>query len=662
MKTRYFFYAALALVVMSCAKEVIPASVTDSGADVAYVQKTFTAGIDNATKTSMVNGCQIDWVKGDDVAVFDNVNNTRILYEADAAGATTTLSSATGVASTATEFYAMYPNRSQLSISGDVISDCYITPDQRPSRGKYYVSAHYMMSKADALDNFSFKSVNGFIKFTLAKELDKKVQTIYIFANNDEEITGLFTTKWNDGEPVVTVESGNSGNKTYVRAYNQSNNQYVPLSSGDYYLSILPTEFTEGFTVVLQMTDGTQLSKRTDKNIVVKSNQILPMKELAVEDYDASNINYYVLWNEGFSFELGGITVNKEKYATAALRSNAINWDVNASDGLTFLTSGIDKINIKNITATDRCVIGMDKNRRSKATLASHLNITSGGTNYLLANIDIQCGDNQLIRADGGTFGKIAVVNCGLLGMTNNPFNFDQSHKVDGETAYYPANISSFVVEDCDIIYKRNADCYLICKRKNTESTFGLLKLHNNVIHSDITMNDSYRHRIIYGEAITVGEFVMTNNTFVNLQFTGNFNFCYSMKGGRLEMSNNIFDVNLIGTAAVNMYGSPGGDNKPSTASFENNYYYLRKNAGNTTFNSRNFSNTNDVVLALSKSPLSLDWDPADGKFGAYTIVPAAGAAAPTGLVGAQRPDMDPVTAAVNSAAYGYETNDLGKL
>lgn len=93
MKTRYFFYAALALVVMSCAKEVIPASVTDSGADVAYVQKTFTAGIDNATKTSMVNGCQIDWVKGDDVAVFDNVNNTRILYEADAAGATTTLSS-----------------------------------------------------------------------------------------------------------------------------------------------------------------------------------------------------------------------------------------------------------------------------------------------------------------------------------------------------------------------------------------------------------------------------------------------------------------------------------------------------------------------------------------------------------------------------------------
>ena len=67
-------------------------------------------------------------------------------------------------------------------------------------------------------------------------------------------------------------------------------------------------------------------------------------------------------------------------------------------------------------------------------------------------------------------------------------------------------------------------------------------------------------------------------------------------------------------------------------------------------------------ALELSASPLSDLWDPADGKFGAYTIVPAAGTAAPTGLVGAQRPDMDPVTTAVNSAAYEYETNDLGKL
>ena len=595
------------------------------------------------------------------------------------AGATTTLSSATGVASTATEFYAIYPNRSQLTISGDVISGCYITPDQRPSRGKYYVTAHYMISKADALDNFAFKSVNGFIKFTLAEDLDEKVQTIYIFGNNDEEITGAFSTEWNDGNPIVEVDSGNSGNKTYVRAYNQSNNVYVPLRSGDYYLSILPTEFTEGFTVVLQMTDGTQLSKRTDKKITVNSNQILPMKKLAVDDYDTDNINYYVLWNEGFSFELGGVTVNKVAYPTCDIRSNAITWDVQQATGLTFLTAAIDNINLKNIIATNRCVIGMEKNHRSNATLAGHLSVADGGTNYLMANLNLTCNGNQLVRNDGVTFEKIAVMNCGLLNMTNNPITFDQGHSVPNPnfdstqpedkntnpktiTEYYPANITSFVMEDCDLIYNRNADNFLICNRKNKESRFGTIKIHNNVFHSSMDIPSDKRCRLLYLEAVTANNVVLTNNTFSNFRINGNMNFLLSMKDGELNISRNIFDVALSGTNDSYIYSCPGGDNKPKTVTVDDNYYHLWGNDNNKKFITRSFSAANDVFPALSESPLLQGyWDPANGKFGAYSFTLAGEGTAPAyNEVGAQRADMTPATAALDSPAANYVSVELG--
>jgi hypothetical protein len=112
--------------------------------------------------------------------------------------------------------------------------------------------------------------------------------------------------------------------------------------------------------------------------------------------------------------------------------------------------------------------------------------------------------------------------------------------------------------------------------------------------------------------------------------------------------------------AKLQAFSMPGSGKKPSTSqrTIIDNYYHSTAAEMNVSFG----FGEHTAALPLASDPLSDLWEPENGKFGAYTIVPAAGAAAPTGLVGAQRPDMDPVTAAVNSAAYGYETNELGKL
>ena len=165
MKTRNIFYLASAFFVMSCAEEFVPESNTGvtPGQEITYVQKTFTAGIEGvSSKTALVDDCKIEWKVDDKVAMLDGISSSPILYKAAEAGPVTTLKSDTGVASGAAEFYAFYPYR-DFTLTGDEISGCYLNPDQKPSRGGFYVASHFIMSKADAVDNFTFKNLNGFI-------------------------------------------------------------------------------------------------------------------------------------------------------------------------------------------------------------------------------------------------------------------------------------------------------------------------------------------------------------------------------------------------------------------------------------------------------------------------------------------------------------------
>ncbi len=670
MKTRNIFYLALAFAAMSCADELVPESNTGVTPDqeITYVQKTFTAGIEGAgasSKTLLVDGSKIEWKKDDQVAVLDGISVSPILYKATEAGATTTLNSDTGVASGAAEFYAFYPYRDKFTLDGDVVSGCYLNPEQKPSRGGFYVASHFIMSKADDVDNFSFKNLNGFIKVRIPAELDQLVQAIYIFSNDDEEIAGSFKAKWNAGEPTVEYESGDN-KKPYVRAYNTIKVDGVdtinPLKQGDYYISILPTEFSEGLTLVLQMTDGTQLSKRTENPVVVKENQILPITKLTVEDFDTDNINYFVLWNEGFTFAMGGVEVNKTNYPTSELRTKTRNSAIDATSGLFFLTpSASVTMSSKSdyLIVNDLCVVGTEKNNRSTAYLNQHVDLLKGGKNYLLANLNWTAGSKRsFIYGDVGEFGNVTVKNCGFKSLTAPPFVLSITLS-DGVTPN-AVTMNKFVIEDSEFGLNVGYATSVLYSRKNSQSSIDELVIDNNVFYALNTNGVSITNIVTnssYGTELR--RMVFTYNTVANLTVTaGNFtNARNFVDGSELNLSNNLFYITLA--KDTNILTMPGNVSRPQTMNVANNYY--KCNGGDTfTIKVRTWG-TSESVIPLSISPLSDLWDPANGKFGAYTIVPLEGEV-PAVPVGAQRSDMDPVTAAVNSAAYGYETNDMGSL
>ena len=668
MKTRNFIYVALAFMALSCAKEIAPETSAPEQ-DFNIVPMTFTAGMSEMkegddTKTALKNGYLIEWKAGDGVTIIDDVAKTAVQYLASTAGATTTLTPAiedTGVAEGATEIYGAYPWRSgnnalQLQ-NGDELKNCYITPDQRPSRGTFYVTAHYAMAKADALNNLVFKNLNAFVKITLEPNLDKKVKAIYIFSNNDEELSGQFYMKWNNGDPKVLYKN-DSANRPYVRAYDNSG-----LREGSYYLSIIPTTFEKGFTVVLQMMDGTQMYKRTDKTLAVGEGQILPMKTLKKEEYSTDDINYFVLYNEGFDVNIGGVVIN-DYFTTFKFVSKHRNETINEAKNVYFVTPSADDAVISGANHTEFAVIGMNKNQRSKVKENGNMGYVEGGSLYLFSNLELEqvsgCG---FVRGTPQKFGKVVISNCAFK-------NWDRTIlDMHNGTNYANSTLDAIIIEDSEFCFKGCTNEYSILIRQGFKLDLGLFKFVNNVVTSEATTKN---FKFVGGYAsgsgtgVTMKDCVVTDNTFADVIVSSFVTACGIT--GDLQLSRNLFDFPLSKyTDMLSLYQETGAESIPVPQSGEcgSNYYYYDEATKFTLALKTSFTGaaTNETPVKLSERAVSVLWDPVNGKFGAYSFTLAGGGDAPAyNAVGAQRSDMIPVTADLDSPAANYVSLDLGSF
>ena len=702
MKTRNIFYLALAFMALSCAKEIAPETAAPEQ-DFNVIPMTFTAGMSDmkeadATKTAMENGYQIKWNKSDGVTIIDNVANTAVKYVASAAGATTTLSPATegtGVAEGATEIYGAYPWRDGSNalklVNGDELDMCYMTPDQRPSRNGYYASVHYAMAKADEVGNLHFKNVNAFIKFTLAEELNNLVHAVYIFSNNDEEITGAFRMKWNNGEPQF-VYKDDSSLRTHARIYNTSNGATVPLRSGAYFIGILPTTFQKGFTVVLQMVDGTQLYKRTEKTITVKEGQILPMKTLAKADYSTDDVNYFVLYNEGFteqmkisgiSFDLFGRKTDGTPISNI-VTSNARFSKVNGSS-IYFVTPAAKNAVISGTSKTNYAVIGMSKKYRSTVELNGNMGVaenTDRSSIFMLANLDVNVtADVSLWRGYPKEFGNIVINNCSFKGLRRHLLDIHNG-TTHGDHPTIQSVLYRTIIEDSEFCFKDCANDYSILQRSHKMLWSNTFKFVNNIVTATGCSGKNFKvlagagtpkveaeNNKIYTVGVTVDDLTVSSNTFQNTWTKGLVNVVGIDDVFMCEK--NVYDIAL--TQSVEQFTvytryDVEAQIIPKSGHCRQNYYYAydakddKGNACKWTTPSKYYTNlqTKDQPIALSASPLSSIWDPADGKFGAYSFSVASGTAPAYNEAGAQRADMTPVTAALDSPAANYVNIDLG--
>ena len=628
MKTRSIFMISLAFVAMSCAKEVLPETNPEENTELNLVPMEFTTSLE--TKAGIVDGeGTVEWAANDQITVFDNLGGKNTFTTA-VGGATSVFTGE--VTEGATAFYALYPQRTSTeSVKLDVekkVINSKLFPNQTAVLGSYAKGngGAVMVAKADAENRLYFKNMTSHIRFTLAEDMTD-VKSITLMGNNYEILAGTYKVDFSGAEPVLTVDKA----ETYVTLSNGDG----PLAPGDYFFTILPVEFEAGFTVILSKTDGTQVAKKTTKEITSLGtrNKVLPMAALPSSEYK-SHMNYFVKYNDGFDITFGGYTFNN-KTQTGAVRLTPTSKSI-TKDGFYFVPSSVAATIDYN--SSSLILIGEDSSQRSAIVQNKNAQPNTKDGIFLCANLHYTLKRIET-KADVGTFDKIIFDNCKIINTGDGFLRLNNGAVV----------INDFVVSGCDIeIQNPNATFNFVTGNK-TGTKIVNTNFYNNVFYVNSTVGMTGFVLLNEGSAGTVeySNIILSYNTFDKTPI-GNALVYATTASGSVSINYNVFlEANITGGVKYVMGTSP------NEVSVENNFFYKGDyEKGVQIYNGFTGNNPKSI-----DDPRVSDWNPASGICSLNTITYNG----KTFTAGAQREAVaSPETA--NYAAANYVSVDYGTL
>ena len=629
MKTRSIFMISLAFVAMSCAKEVLPETNPEENVELKLVPMEFTTALE--TKAGIVDGeGTVEWAANDQITVFDNLGGKNTFTTA-VGGATSVFTGE--VTEGATAFYALYPQRTStasvlLDPENEVINS-KLFPNQTAVRGSYAKGngGAVMVAKADAENRLYFKNMTSHIRFTLAEDMTD-VKSITLMGNNYEILAGTYKVDFSGAEPVLTVDKA----ETYVTLSNGDG----PLAPGDYFFTILPVEFEAGFTVILSKTDGTQVAKKTTKEITSLGtrNRVLPMAALQSSAYE-SHMNYFVKYNDGFDITFGGYTFNN-KTQTGAVRLTPTSKSI-TKDGFYFVPSSVAATIDYNSLAS-LIVIGEDA-EKPKVTQTKNPQPKDDANGVLIfANLDYT---TEKRIEPKGAFSKIIFDGCNV--SHNNSFFMNMNG--------IAAKLVDFVIKDCDVQLGTASTNFVTGNTVNTQ--IDNVTFDNNVFYvkEGVTMtgfrllNDGSS----MANTVKYKNVTMSYNTFDKTEINGQM-IVTANASENVNVNFNVFLENNTSSGLKFILKTV-----PTNLSVKNNFFY--KGTGTKGVHMYKDNDNSHCPKDIAVDPRPDNWNPAAGicylnsvTYGEYTY-----------SAGAQREAVaSPETA--NYAAANYVSVDYGTL
>lgn len=141
-------------------------------------------------------------------------------------------------------FYAVYPyGSSNLTVNDEkqTILGINVPTTQTAVEGSYDVMAPVAVAYSTDGKTLAFKNVTALVKFQVLVE---GVTSVTFSGNNNEIVSGDIAVAYNNGKPTF---SHTETSKTYVELTCKGGFK----TGMDYYLSILPNDFTKGFKIEL---------------------------------------------------------------------------------------------------------------------------------------------------------------------------------------------------------------------------------------------------------------------------------------------------------------------------------------------------------------------------------------------------------------------------
>lgn len=659
------FYLALAAAAVSCVKEQNPGV---EAPEKTLVPMEFVA-CSEMTKTTLADdGMSVEWIEGDEVAIFDGSSNMNIetgadeglKFKAKSSGESVVIA---GEADPAVqEYYAIYPYGSGHSFANDVFTT-QIKAQQTVQVGSMADDCAVVVGKAEAGNpNMEFKNVCTLVKFPLEVA---GVKSLTLIGNNNEVIAGKFELTWNDGDPQVTA---NPKPEVAVTLRDAAGADLVP---GDYYFTILPTEFTKGFSVILGMNDGTQQIVKRGAVPALSRNQIFRTQNIPEGALKAHESNY-VKYNDGFALTYSHLTVQIQQDEKG---NNVYAKYVNdgaptvSEDGVYFVGAEAKNAATSNKAFTSLVVAGDVPSERASFLFHDVMQPKEDGK-FVCADLDItsnraagaQSTDCFFNQTSGLTtnYDCMLFYDCKISGVGN------AFARMLGDAI----TMDYFVMEDCDYIVETAYDNSYVLYFNGVESTVNNVVFNNNVFHGesaalkDFKLVHGYRSKTSTGA--TINNLTVTNNTIsYAITKTDGYVFVNNLKE-MAEVHNNFF-VESQAPTSITHYIGPMSCGADLALNVTANYFYVTGATKALNNGKLIGTGTKNTPALMTFNPLSDNWDPANGVFGYKDNLQYYGTFNTAGTEknlssttnGAQRTTTP---AALNRAGYGYSSEVLGNL
>ena len=614
-KMRFMLFAVAAMAAASCAKEIAPEAGNASTPQVNLVPMTFTAGAEDAgTKVAIQeDGKTLHWESTDQIKVFDGVSNELAAFTTTESGASVSFSGQISEGATG-PFYALYPYQAAATFGASTITGkeygnvitATIPTEQIAVAGSVPANAFIAAAVSDDKDNFSFKTICGYIKFQLSAEDAAGAQSVSFSGNGLEAIAG-----------DVEIYFNNAGTAAFGQDYVRgATKDYVTLTGDfkadtDYYFAIRSNKFANGFTMTIKYADGSckHVTTTAAAPQTVSRNMVMNLGKPVFKA--GAPKDQFIAWQHGLDIEVAGQTFNKATYGDAKLIKKD---DSSSTAGVYIIDSGFTfKTNYQAVTEP-LIIFGRYNDRSSGLTIGKIHKL--GGANALVA----YKGLNVTWDNNNQPFQVTADSDC--IVMDNCNFNHIRNTFITATVSGASSVLKNVGVTNSEIkINGTNKAAAYIFLSSHTGKGIESFTFKNNVVYfvpGTVTAMTDFK--AIEVKSGTSGDVIIENNTFDKTIIPNSAFVRIKTLDGQLVIKNNLFnDVNLanMNSGLVGITTTTG--TIPTSGEVSNNFYYKSDEnntykLGLTTTGLDNLSKKYNPQLALD--PIFTNWDPANGLFG----------------------------------------------
>lgn len=290
---RFFLFALVASVLAACSTD----TTQELAPEIPTVPTQLYASFDGQDARVELQGRTMVWTAGDLVSVFylSNGNDKWAFQGSTGDESGSLMKVAAGEATSATSrVVAVYPYSDTYSIDpATLVVRASLSAEQSYLKDSFGVGSSILVSSGET-DHLVFKNVCGWLKLQFAGADAKRVEKITLRGNNGEQVAGDIYINSSDGSCVTASASdAASADDVILTSVTLDCGSGVELngeSPTSFYIALPPQTFAKGLTATAVCADGTQMTKTTPKQVVVKRGHIVPMEEVK---YAATNVIYY---------------------------------------------------------------------------------------------------------------------------------------------------------------------------------------------------------------------------------------------------------------------------------------------------------------------------------------------------------------------------------